>query len=105
MIPSKISHQASSRRTFQRPRAPTAQPITRRAAVIGPGSVSPRSSQPCSGHPTSRLIWSTTVAFSQVGLAPGCDCYDICSRGWDHYVRSLADVAAGERGHPYGAAR
>jgi uncharacterized protein YndB with AHSA1/START domain/DNA-binding transcriptional ArsR family regulator len=48
---------------------------------------------------------STSVTFSQVGLAPGCDCYDICSRGWDHYVRSLADFAAGERGHPYGAVR
>ena len=48
---------------------------------------------------------STSIAFSQVGLVPSCHCYDICSRGWDHYVRSLADVAAGERGRPYGAAR
>ena len=48
---------------------------------------------------------STSIAFSQVGLVPSCDCYDICSRGWDHYVRSLADVAAGERGRPYGAVR
>ena len=32
-----------------------------------------------------------------------CDCYGICSEGWDHYVRSLADFAAGDGGHPYGS--
>jgi uncharacterized protein YndB with AHSA1/START domain len=46
---------------------------------------------------------TTTIAFSQVGLVPSRDCYDICSGGWDHYVRSLADFAAGEGGHPYGS--
>jgi uncharacterized protein YndB with AHSA1/START domain/DNA-binding transcriptional ArsR family regulator len=46
---------------------------------------------------------STTIVFSQVGLLPTCDCYGICSGGWDHYVRSLADFAAGEGGHPYGS--
>jgi uncharacterized protein YndB with AHSA1/START domain/DNA-binding transcriptional ArsR family regulator len=46
---------------------------------------------------------STTIAFSQVGLTPSCDCYGICSGGWDHYVRSLADFAAGQGGHPYGS--
>jgi len=46
---------------------------------------------------------STTIAFTQVGLEPACDCYGICSSGWDHYVRSLADFAAGEGGHPYGS--
>jgi uncharacterized protein YndB with AHSA1/START domain/DNA-binding transcriptional ArsR family regulator len=46
---------------------------------------------------------TTTIAFSQVGLTPTCDCYDICSAGWDHYVHSLADFAAGKGGHPYGS--
>ena len=46
---------------------------------------------------------STTIAFSQVGLEPSCDCYDICAGGWDHYGRSLADFAAGDGGHPYGS--
>jgi uncharacterized protein YndB with AHSA1/START domain len=46
---------------------------------------------------------STTIAFTQVGLVSSCDCYGICSAGWDHYVRSLADFAAGEGGHPYGS--
>jgi len=46
---------------------------------------------------------STTIAFSQVGLVPSCDCYGICSGGWDHFVRSLAGFAAGEGGHPRGS--
>ena len=40
----------------------------------------------------------------QVGLLPSCDCYDVCSGGWDHYVASLAKYAAGEAGQPRGSA-
>ncbi len=46
---------------------------------------------------------SSTIAFTQVGLLPTCDCYGICSGGWDHYVESLAAFAAGEGGQPYGS--
>jgi len=47
---------------------------------------------------------TTTIAFSHVGLVPSCECYDVCSGGWDHYVRSLAEFAAGDGGHPRGSA-
>ena len=47
---------------------------------------------------------STVIRFRHVGLLPSCDCYGICSGGWDHFVRSLADYAAGNGGHPYGSA-
>jgi uncharacterized protein YndB with AHSA1/START domain/DNA-binding transcriptional ArsR family regulator len=46
---------------------------------------------------------SSTIDFTQVGLLTTCDCYDICSNGWDHYVESLASFAAGQGGHPYGS--
>jgi len=46
---------------------------------------------------------STIINFRHVGLHPTCDCYGICSGGWDHYVRSLASFASGRGGHPYGS--
>jgi uncharacterized protein YndB with AHSA1/START domain len=46
---------------------------------------------------------ATVIAFRQVGLLPPCDCYDICSAGWEQYVRGLASFAAGDGGQPYGS--
>jgi uncharacterized protein YndB with AHSA1/START domain len=46
----------------------------------------------------------TQIDFVQVGLVPSCDCYEVCSRGWDHYVAGLATFAAGEGGAPRGSA-
>jgi uncharacterized protein YndB with AHSA1/START domain/DNA-binding transcriptional ArsR family regulator len=47
---------------------------------------------------------STLIVVRHVGLLPACDCYGICSGGWDHYVRSLAEFAQGDGGHPRGSA-
>jgi uncharacterized protein YndB with AHSA1/START domain/DNA-binding transcriptional ArsR family regulator len=47
---------------------------------------------------------STRIDFVQVGLIPSCDCYGLCSGGWDHAVRSLADLASGGGGFPRGSA-
>jgi len=46
---------------------------------------------------------SATITFTQVGLLPSCDCYEICSTGWDHYVRSLSQFAESGTGEPYGS--
>ena len=46
---------------------------------------------------------SCSITFTQVGLLSTCDCYDICSHGWDHYVASLASYASGDGGRPYGS--
>jgi uncharacterized protein YndB with AHSA1/START domain/DNA-binding transcriptional ArsR family regulator len=47
---------------------------------------------------------STIIHFRHVGLQPSCDCYGICSGGWDHYIgRSLPDYVAGAGGHPRGS--
>jgi uncharacterized protein YndB with AHSA1/START domain len=44
----------------------------------------------------------TEVSFAHHGLVPVCDCYGHCSRGWDHYLASLAGYAAGTGGSPWG---
>jgi uncharacterized protein YndB with AHSA1/START domain/DNA-binding transcriptional ArsR family regulator len=53
----------------------------------------------------ARDATSTVIRFRQVGLVPSCDCYGECSRGWDHFVVSLAELADGRGGQPRGSAR
>jgi uncharacterized protein YndB with AHSA1/START domain len=45
---------------------------------------------------------STVIEFRHNGLLPTCDCYGVCSFGWDHYLGSLASYAAGTGGSPWG---
>jgi uncharacterized protein YndB with AHSA1/START domain len=46
---------------------------------------------------------STVVAFRHVGLVPTLDCYALCTRGWDHYLDSLAASVEGKGGSPWGS--
>jgi uncharacterized protein YndB with AHSA1/START domain len=46
---------------------------------------------------------STVVAFRHVGLVPTLNCYTLCTRGWDHYLDSLAASVEGKGGSPWGA--
>jgi uncharacterized protein YndB with AHSA1/START domain len=44
----------------------------------------------------------TTLHFQHNGLRPQLACYDDCRAGWDHFLDSLASVAAGNPGSPFG---
>ena len=45
---------------------------------------------------------STRLHFEHEGLAPGLECYDICERGWDHFLKlSLKGYVETGRGEPY----
>jgi uncharacterized protein YndB with AHSA1/START domain len=46
---------------------------------------------------------STVVTFRHVGLVPTLDCYTLCTRGWDHYLNSLATYIEGRGGSPWGS--
>ena len=44
----------------------------------------------------------TRLSIELVGLVPDLgDCYDHCSRGWDHFLGSIAGLAGGEGGSPW----
>ena len=45
----------------------------------------------------------TRLSFEHRGLTPTCDCYDMCSNGWDHYLASLARLASEGLGNPWGS--
>ncbi len=45
----------------------------------------------------------TELTFRHVGLHPSLDCYDSCSVGWDHYLRSLRSLVETGTGMPYGS--
>ena len=47
---------------------------------------------------------STVLRFTHDGLYPHLSCYEVCSRGWDQYIRySLAAVLTDGRGAPNAA--
>lgn len=47
----------------------------------------------------------THLAFVHHGLQPRLDCYGVCERGWDHFLRgSLKPLAETGRGLPLGPA-
>jgi uncharacterized protein YndB with AHSA1/START domain len=43
----------------------------------------------------------TTLHFRHNGLLPQLDCYRDCRAGWNHFLDSLAKVAAGSPGSPF----
>lgn len=45
----------------------------------------------------------TTLEFFHRGLHPQLGCYSDCHAGWEHFLKSLANVASGKRGLPFGA--
>jgi len=45
----------------------------------------------------------TLIDFRHAGLDPELECYDICSRGWDHFLQSLIDFAESGLGSPWKA--
>ena len=47
---------------------------------------------------------TTALHFRHVGLVPVLECHGQCSRGWDHYLVSLAAYAVDGRGSPWGTA-
>lgn len=47
---------------------------------------------------------ATTLTFTQVGLVPAYECYDVCSNAWTFFVReSLRNLAENGRGTPESA--
>ena len=46
---------------------------------------------------------TTRLEFHHFGLAPTCDCYGTCSRGWDHYLASIRAYAETGTGNPWGS--
>jgi uncharacterized protein YndB with AHSA1/START domain len=44
----------------------------------------------------------TSLDFRHDGLVPQLACYSECRAGWDHFLDSLANVAAGGQGTPFG---
>lgn len=44
----------------------------------------------------------TVLNFCHHGLVPKLQCYSDCRSGWEHFLHSLADVAAGGSGSPFG---
>lgn len=45
----------------------------------------------------------TVLAFRHVGLTPELECFDMCLRGWDFHLPSLAAFAETGEGTPYGS--
>ena len=43
----------------------------------------------------------TRVDFEHIGLLPTLACYDMCDRGWRHFLESLRQYATTGRGTPY----
>jgi hypothetical protein len=47
---------------------------------------------------------STRLRFRHGGLVPDLgECFDLCSTGWDHYVRSLTNFVETGAGDPWGS--
>jgi hypothetical protein len=44
----------------------------------------------------------TRLRFHHDGLVPALACAGACTRGWDHYLASLAAYAAGQGASPWG---
>jgi len=44
----------------------------------------------------------TILQFRHHGLVPQLACYGECKAGWDHFLDSLASVAMGQPGSPFG---
>jgi hypothetical protein len=44
----------------------------------------------------------TTLEFRHQGLTPQLDCYEHCSRGWEHFLPSLRDYVEAGTGSPLG---
>lgn len=44
---------------------------------------------------------STKISFTHIGLVPGVECYDMCVKGWDQYVKgSLFKLITEGTGEP-----
>ena len=43
----------------------------------------------------------TRLDFEHVGLVPTLECYDRCSRGWNHFLASLRQYAETGSGMPW----
>jgi uncharacterized protein YndB with AHSA1/START domain len=50
---------------------------------------------------TELVAQKTTLHFRHNGLLPQLDCYSDCRAGWNHFLGSLAKVAAGSPGSPF----
>ncbi|HEY9101459.1 SRPBCC domain-containing protein [Chitinimonas sp.] len=43
----------------------------------------------------------TRLDFSHYGLTPALECYELCNRGWQHFLGSLQQYAQTGKGTPY----
>ncbi len=43
----------------------------------------------------------TRLDFEHIGLVPAFECYDLCSNGWQYFLRSLQQFVETGRGTPY----
>lgn len=50
---------------------------------------------------TSVSETSCKLSFEHLGLEPVCECYDRCSRGWDHFLASLVSYCETGVGAPW----
>ena len=48
---------------------------------------------------------ATSMEFRHVGLVPAFECFSRCELGWGHFLPSLAALASGEGGSPWGSER
>jgi hypothetical protein len=45
--------------------------------------------------------YRTQIRFTHLGLVPGYECFDVCSNGWNHYIRqSLLSLITTGKGEP-----
>jgi hypothetical protein len=43
----------------------------------------------------------TRLDFEHIGLVPTLECYEMCNRGWRHFLASLQQYVGTGRGTPY----
>jgi hypothetical protein len=79
--------------------------------IFGEGNASPKNI----GRPDDRAEWvgtricfeisekdkQTLIRFTHLGLVPEYECFDVCSNGWNHYIRqSLVNLINTGKGEP-----
>ena len=50
---------------------------------------------------TPTIDGKTRLDFEHIGLVPALECYDLCNRGWNHFLASLRQLVETGRGTPW----
>jgi uncharacterized protein YndB with AHSA1/START domain len=43
----------------------------------------------------------TRLDFEHIGLVPALECFEVCERGWNHFMDSLKNLVETGQGHPF----